>query len=76
MKVGMDCVFIYWLGGSYSYSCYFCYLDKMTVEELIEQLNKFDKNKTVILLDNYGYVQPVVKTKQEKIAGIEYVRIK
>lgn len=48
----------------------------MTVEELIEQLNKFDKNKTVILLDNYGYVQTVVKTKQEKIAGIEYVRIK
>lgn len=48
----------------------------MTVEELIEQLNKFDKNKTVILLDNYGYVQPVVKTKHEKIAGIEYVRIK
>lgn len=48
----------------------------MTVEELIEQLNKFDKNKTVILLDNYSYIQPVLKIKQEKIAGVEYVRIK
>lgn len=48
----------------------------MTVEELIEQLNKFDKNKVVVLLDNYGYVRQVVKIKQEKIAGADYVRIK
>lgn len=48
---------------------------KMTVKELIEQLNNLDQNKEIVYVDEYNYIQPIIHVDTIERAGNNFVRL-